>query len=477
MKDRFEEMMRRRDFVRLGAAALATASLPSVSAAADRMVVPRLRIGSLSDVHLRDSVSSQKLERALQTFRKGRVDGVLICGDLTENGVLPQLEELAEIWERVFPGSKGADGSHVERLFHYGDHDNRGHWLSGEDANVRSRYGWSEENLAANACFRNSQKHWERVFGEPWQPIVRKNVKGYDFILSHYTKRGWKSAEGLEKFLQDFHPAADRPFFYSQHRVFRNTVCRPAIWGQDDGTVGKLLSAFPNCCAFCGHSHMTAMREDSIWQGDFTAVQVPSLRYVTHENGHENRINGSFAEQGMMLSVYDDRMYIHRLDFANQARLAPSWIVPFASKERPYAYEVRRRQAAVPEFPPGARMEATIRASVDKKGKKCKMLSLSFPVVNGLSGGVRAYDYEVTVCALCFGGDVTRVVRRYFSPKCDFAPSADVGKIDVSFPLDKFKKWLTLKSPAYGALHVEVRPCEVFGGAGKPLVVDLTARG
>ena len=461
--------------MRFGAASLSAALLPVVSADVQRE--PRLRIGILSDVHLRDSSASQKLELALLAFRKGRVDGVLICGDLTENGVVPQLEELAKIWEKVFPGSKGLDGNHVERLFHYGDHDNRGHWMSGEDVKVCSRYGWSEEELSGNACFRDPRKHWERIFGEPWQPIVHKNVKGYDFILAHYTKRGWKAAEGIKTFLRNFHPAADRPFFYSQHRVFRNTVCGPAVWGQDDGTVGKLLSAFPNCCAFCGHSHMTAVREDSIWQGDFTAIQVPALRYVTRESGHDNRINGFFAAQGMMLSVYGDRMIIDRLDFASKGRLAPSWIVPFESKERPYAHELRRKRAVVPEFPIGARIEAAIRVSVDKNRKKRKTLTLSFPVVTGLAGGVRAYDYEVTVCALCFGGAVSHEVRRYFSPKCDFAPSADAEKMTVSFPLDGFKIWKTLKSPTYGALHVEVRPREVFGGRGNPLVADLTACG
>ena len=156
------------------------------------------------------------------------MDGVLICGDLTDNGVVPQLEELARIWDRIFPGSKGLDGEHVERLFHCGDHDNWGHWMLGgkEGDDVRGKYGWTEEQLAANACFKHPTETWERIFGEPWAPLVQ----GSDFILSHYTKRGWKCAEGLKTFLAGFKPDPAKPFFYSQHRVLRNTVCVPGNW-------------------------------------------------------------------------------------------------------------------------------------------------------------------------------------------------------------------------------------------------------
>lgn len=347
-------MLDRRGFLRLGMAA--------ASAAAQATPLPvgearNLRIGILSDTHLDGKAdATRKLRRALERFRSLRVDGVLVCGDLTDNGVVPQLEEFARTWDAVFPGSKGLDGSHVERLFHYGDHDNRGHWHGDgkEGADVRRRYGWTEEELAANACFLHPGETWERIFGEPWSPIVHKRVRGYDFILSHYTKRGWKCAEGLEAFLAGFRPDPSKPFFYSQHRVLRNTVCGPGVWGQDDGTVGGLLSAHPNCCAFCGHSHQTAFREDSIWQGAFTAVQVLSLSYVTREGGHESGPNGWRAEQGMLLDVYGGRMVLDRLDFANGGPLGPAWEIPLAADARPFAHETRRRAADVPEFPAGA---------------------------------------------------------------------------------------------------------------------------
>ena len=94
-------------------------------------------------------------------------------------------------------------------------------------------------------------------------------------------------------------------------------------------------------------------------------------------------------------------------------------------------------------------------------------------VVSGLVGGVRAYDYEVCVHALCFGGDVVREVRRYFSPKCTFAPCAEPEMMEVSFPLTGFKKWNELKSRSYGGIHEEVCPREIFSGQGAPISADV----
>ena len=461
----------RREFLEGGVAFGGFAATSTLLAFADETNGRRLRIGILSDIHLMERYAAEKFERALLAFRKGRVNGVLICGDLADYGVVPQLEEVAAVWEKVFPDSKGLDGEHVERLFHYGDHDNGGYAHKGD--NVLKRYGWTDAERNANTIFYHPKETWERVFGEPWSPVTHKKVRGYDFVLSHHMRERHNDALGLDEFFESFKPDPHKPFFFSKHRVLRNTVCGPGVWGQDNGKVGKLLSAYPNCCAFCGHSHQTAVREDSIWQGAFTAVQVPSLNYVTLEDGHSNKPNGYLAEQGMLLDVYDDRMALHRLDFASQKPLGASWTITLVGDARPFAHETRRRIAKCPEFPEGARLEANIEVSDAGNGKPHKTLSLSFPVVTGSAGGIRAYDYEVTVYAVCFGGDASKATRRYFSPQCHFAPSVDTGMMQVSFPLDEFKKWCALKSPTGGAIHVEVRPREIFGKTGRALEADV----
>lgn len=134
----------------------------------------------------------------------------------------------------------------------------------------------------------------------------------------------------------------------------------------------------------------------------------------------------------------------------------------------------RCRAAVRPEFPAGA----TLSAKMEERGKDGDLhrsLTLEFPIVNGIGGGVRAYDYEVAVDAICFGGNAQRGVKRYFSPKCHFAPSADTGTMTVTYGLDEFKAWNSLKSRNWGALHVAVRPRETFGATGAAIVAEVKA--
>ena len=68
--------------------------------------VPDLRIGALSDIHLchdREgflekpaSRSQERFIKALEYFRDRHVDAVLVAGDLTNSGLLPELELAAE---------------------------------------------------------------------------------------------------------------------------------------------------------------------------------------------------------------------------------------------------------------------------------------------------------------------------------------------------------------------------------------------
>lgn len=62
-----------------------------------------LRFGVLSDVHLLDpalgllegAARSDLFRTALARFRDRGVDAVLVCGDLTHNGFVTELEEAA----------------------------------------------------------------------------------------------------------------------------------------------------------------------------------------------------------------------------------------------------------------------------------------------------------------------------------------------------------------------------------------------
>lgn len=481
--------MDRRSFLTgmLAAGAIASGGVPAF-AASSRRGTPRLRIGVLSDTHLEDEDGVGKFEKALAHFRDLRVDGVLICGDLTDHGILPELKRLASSWEKVFPNSQLPDGSRVERLFHYGDHDTGGYAhkreFFGSGDKLMERYGVSYEELCSWVIRPKPAEAWEEAFGEKWEPIARKTVKGYDFVLAHFTlenSSNGNSTPGLEEFYETFKPDPYKVFFHSQHRVYRRTAGGPAAWGQDDGTAGAVLSRFPNCVAFCGHGHLTATDERTLWQGAFSAIEVPSLRYVDFPGDHENadvsflrkkagilaqmdKLSTSEAQQGMVMEVYDREIVIQRLDFGADAPLGSDWVIPLDPKRRPCADYARRRALSTPQFPKGSSVRVDVPKGAD--GAAGRQIVVEFPLAQPTRLTPRAFDYAVTAIGIEFGGVAAPVTHRVYSPRAFDASVRDPGPGRCVFSLDEFPSYVR-------NFYVEVVPCDPLGGCGKSIFTEF----
>lgn len=448
----------------------------------------KLRIGVLSDLHLAQQSAVDRLELAFRHFRDCHVDGILICGDLTDHGIVPELTMLAEAWARIFPGNMLPDGSPVERLFHYGDHDAGGYahtkkfFHSGEW--LMKKYGVSYETVCSWSIRGQEKEVWEQTFGESWSPIMHKKVKGYDFVLANFTMESSQSGNmipGLLEFFKSFRPDSSRPFFYSQHRVHRHTTGGPFAWGQDNGSSKEVLSHYPNCVAFSGHGHLSATDEKAIWQGLFTAIEVPSLKYVQFPGDHENyevsalrqkagipaqmpKLDVYQSQQGMLMTVYDDRVVVDRIDFGSDEPLGPSWIIPTAREQRPYAPAERRSRAVAPRFPKGAKV--LIRSTNRKEGKVAgeRQLIVEFDLAQPTERTPRAFDYEVTLAAIVSGGPVSPVVHKVYSPRAFSAPAGDKGPGLCVFSRTEF--------PTGSAdFYAEVVPCDAFGVRGQPIGV------
>ena len=87
--------------------------------------MPRLRFGVVSDVHVREATGpygTEALFKAFAWFRDQGVDGVVIAGDMADQGLIAQLQHVADAWEKAFPNGKGLGGKPVEKLFIYDNH-------------------------------------------------------------------------------------------------------------------------------------------------------------------------------------------------------------------------------------------------------------------------------------------------------------------------------------------------------------------
>ena len=465
----------RRSFIG-GAAAFCGASFLRVADAAQASGA-RLKLGVLSDIHVNGAGSEKWFVKALEYYRGQGVDAVMIAGDLANIGRIDELQRVADAWFKVFPDDRGADGRHVERLFVYGNHCILGwRWGHGgrpplskdEEGAKRNAIGWGD----------NRARAWRECFHEDFAPIWMKTVKGCSFVGAHWEERGDGIAvrDFMAKHGSEIDPS--QPFFYCQHAHPKDTCFGPWAWGHDDGRATQALSPFPNAIAVSGHSHYSLTDERSIWQGAFTSLNAGSLfdtstEYSLRENGRFNRYGYKgekdvrthampemrpIAHQGSLISVYDDRLAIHRREFDTDRALGEDWVLPLpAAEKKPFAFAARKATRVAPAFAADAKV--TVKAGKDGKGNET--VEVSFPPAETVKG-CRVFEYEVTATLVEDGVDLVQAQRRVLDPDYYLPePVADRQGCTCVFAAAEL--------PLKGRYRFSVRPLECFGVKGREI--------
>ena len=413
----------------------------------------KLVLGVVSDIHVdagkgdfRKFGDTAQFERTLRWFDAQGVDGVVVAGDMADNGMINQLECVGEAWFRVFPGGRAADGRRVEQLFVYGNHDFEGQNYDKFDF----RY-FEKKSFEAAQIRRDPAAAWKLVFHEEYSPIWFKEVRGYQFVGAHWSlgPDPWHGIPEVETWFRENAAKIDRtkPFFFIQHPHPKDTVYGEEAWCPDKGYATRALSAFPNAIAFTGHSHTSLTDERSVWQGAFTSIGTSSLRYGGSVSQYEQR-------QGMLVKVYEDRVVIVRRDFLHDESLGDDWIIPLpAADAKPFAYDVRKARDAAPEFAADAKLAVT---------REEKGWLVTIPCAD--AAATRAFRYEVATGlkdkdgkALTFRAyDAKYNMPRFMSG----APTKYLVK-DEALPKGADGKALAPK--------IVITPLDSFGNRGKAL--------
>ena len=483
----------RRDFMRGGAAFFVAAGLGGSAFGKDAGPA-RLRVGILSDIHIVDKDGTREncaaidmFEKALRHFRDSGADAVLIAGDMADGGLANELLAVGDAWRRVFPEGRRPDGAKVEKVFVTGNHDIDG-WRY---ENARRKLKTAEEQHArAIGWKRNRAKVWKEAFDEEYVPIFIKDVKGYKFVGAHYNE--FSKPGAVAAFLESHRAelAGRKPFFYTQHFHPRATCSAPWTWGQDCGESTAALRAFPNAVAFTGHSHTPLTDDRTLWRGEFTSVGTGSLKYLIPFGGRENsRIFGAKdvgtqqmpylrcadGHHGQMMTVYDDRIVLERLDFENGLPAGPDWVVPLPAAAA--SFEERAGEAPVPQFPAGAKASVAEIDGENRRGEAVRQLAVTFPNVTGLGGGARAFDYEVRVEARDVDREKTWTTKRVYSPHFYWAPERDDKTVTCLFALSELPARNGRLETARGVeCRFVVSPANSFGRHGAPISVAAPSR-
>lgn len=382
---------------------------------------PRMKLGVISDVHIggrKEAVDN--LEKALRWLDAQKVDAVAVTGDTAHDGAIQELEAFAETWNRVFPNRRAADGRAVELLIVTGNHEIglwKGRWKGYSEARMRE---------CAFEYADNPTRTWKRLFGEKWELVWKKEVKGVTFFGSQ-----WMTLNPpVEEFLKEEAAKLDssRPFFFLQHPHPKGTCYADnrkfTTGAYDKGAATRALSAFPNAVAISGHSHMTLADERSVWQGAFTSIGAGCLHEGGYSFDYENvsafwhpchkkhlmKPLGGKPEWGgdpvgacfSLYEVHDDHLVVHRRSLRFDCPLGPAWVIPVPAKVGGQFDFVRQKgmAGAAPEFASGVAVVVEFcpdgheLEGVSFVGRPC--IRVSFPSARQRPSGRRVFEYVVT---------------------------------------------------------------------------------
>jgi len=451
----------RRSFV----GGLAAAFAAGVACGAKKLETPHLRVGIVSDVHAQHAYdpedkkkqgyfSTGTLEKALAYFRDQGVDAVVIAGDMTQFGGLCELEATGISWRRIFPADKGLGGKHVEKLFICGNHEFMG-GLDKKKPSVRQDPA---------AAFRD-------VLGiEGYAPVMCRKVNGYTFVLCNW---GFEAEAGRWMVDHAAELPKDRPFFYVQHPHLKGTnICAM----DKSGAPTEALRRYPNAIAFSGHSHISQTFGSQIWQEAFTAIGTASLQYMYNLHGRDNSWGmnkgqvghgprlSTWGRQGLLMSVYDDRVVLERREFLTDQPIGPDWVITFDG-QRPYNWAKRKAACPAPAFAKGAAVRVERREATNRNREKEWQLQLVFPrPLPAVGDDGRTIEYEATAFLEKDGEQKPLVVRCAFADRyyCADACLAKTGLVcfaenelpagaKIRFAVRALNDWEKRSAPIYGA--------------------------
>ena len=147
-----------------------------------------LVFGVLSDTHLRTTYGPsgrpgrrwphKYFAAALAYFREQNVDAVVHCGDFAHRGQVEEMSFHAGVWNKIFPKDLAPDGHEVVKLFVTGNHDTDG---AGYGSFVKNKY--PDPTVRAKHVLQTDMAaNWEHIWGEKYEPVWHKEVKGYHFF-------------------------------------------------------------------------------------------------------------------------------------------------------------------------------------------------------------------------------------------------------------------------------------------------------
>ena len=468
---------------------------------------PNLVFGVISDTHMRthyDGVSfyshyenvldDAAVRAVFKYFRGERVDAVVHCGDLTDRGIIRTVELYKKAWDSVFKG-----GKKPVHLYATGNHDVETGYNGWAAAIARSDNPDDYRKL----CFgHNLKETMERLWGEPFEDVWHKTVKGYHFFgmgwglspddltpayhgklyrdspmegrsCSRFIHKGLWMSELVRREREAGRLDPSRPFFAVYHCSIPRYDGAGVIHGHLREALGLSSGAYCNGLGLFGHGHRSNADWYFFWNrgAAFPALECSSLAYWKDHGGEGEKplfaqgVGDSTAEGGdrnmthaLLFRVYDDvtairRIWVETRPKTRLARLGPDLVVPlsgFTPGSHPLLSEHLVGSDEMPEFLRGAKLEVADIGDV---------LRLKIPKACG-NARARVYGYNVEVSS---PGNAVKLKKSVYANgySCGDGCEPDRGVTVLSIPKSEL--------PPGKTLAITVHPSSCLASKGKPV--------
>ena len=444
---------------------------------------PILVLGVISDTHMRTMPTSGRIDRewsdrylvkALAHFRAANVDAVVHCGDFAHLGQVEEMQAHADAWNRAFPNNRAPAGHEVVKLFVVGNHELRGSTYGGKGMFVRRLYPDPEER-ARHVLASDMAGNWERIWGEKYEPVWHKVVKGF-----HFFGMQWGVDDAAMADLVDGTTGCEppRPFFVLRHDYPPSTLL-------------ARMKKHPNAVGLFGHLHYSISNWRKIFLADgMPWIQVPSLHAHGYPGLREEdpwltklKIEGMEAagsvraRQGMVIRLYDDMMVVERREFGEGGSLGADRVMPFGKYDpHPFSLMESKKVIGEPQFRAGANLDVFL-DRIDKiedatnhkpvntvqEDSTSLRLCVKIPLADG-NPNSRVYAYEVVVA-----GDVQKLHKVVYAAGCNMGIGHEPngGVTELLIPKSDL--------PSGNTLAFSVCPITSLGTRGKPLSAKWTS--
>ena len=291
---------------------------------------PLLRFGAISDNHLdvKYPDSWERTKLAFEFFKKHNITFFVDAGDVASTFQ----PEMFKLWRKMYLEVFNDEKSRPDFLMIPAGHDK-----SGAESTAK---GYAE---------------FVRITGSGAVNPV-KVVNGFHFV----SLAQWENLRILQKNLEAAIAASKpgQPVFVITHVPPTATTSGSGLVSRGNDNLRALLNKYPQVIVLSGHTHNRLIDERSIWQGEFTAVNLGSLAYCGN-GGIANPTDRPNSHDASIWEVYADRVVVRRFNVRSGKELFADkpwqFPLPFDKATAPYRMEARKK-LPVPSYHAGRKV-------------------------------------------------------------------------------------------------------------------------